>query len=149
MAIQKNWFRCTKCQGLFFAADVNNIEGVCPAGQEHEHTGSWNYGLMDDLVFGPAPSQKDWRWCRKCEGLYYPGALNLGVCPAGQTHDHTGSGNYWLSIGNVAPKGSEGNWRWCHKCTGLYFAGGPTQGVCPAKGPHDSTNSEHYLLSHL
>ena len=148
MTIQKKWRRCIDCQGLFYAADASHPGGVCPAGSEHDWTGSWEYALTLDVQFGPVGTQKGWRWCHKCDGLYYPEPLKLGVCPAGGIHDHTGSGDYWLTLGSVVPKNSEGHWRWCNKCMGLYFAGGQTQGVCPAKGPHDSKGSKEYILAH-
>jgi extracellular elastinolytic metalloproteinase len=45
----------------------------------------------------PATGQENWRWCHKCQGLYFSGGKSQGVCPAGTTHDHTGSGNYLLA----------------------------------------------------
>src|SRR6266550_732632 len=117
MATQKAWFRCGKCQGLYFALDQSHLGGVCavclPNDCLHEHTGSWEYTLTADVKLGPVGTQKGWRWCNKCDGLYYPELLNQGVCPAGQTHNHTGSGDYWLTLGSVVPNGSEGHWRWC------------------------------------
>jgi hypothetical protein len=39
--------------------------------------------------------QDGWAYCTKCKGLFFPG--NPGNhCPAGGTHDGTGSGNYSL-----------------------------------------------------
>lgn len=43
--------------------------------------------------------QDNWRWCTKCQGLAFAGNSSLGPCPAGGTHDHTGSGNYSLIFG--------------------------------------------------
>jgi hypothetical protein len=40
--------------------------------------------------------QENWRWCKKCEGLFYAGHATKGVCPAGGTHMPEGSGNYRL-----------------------------------------------------
>ena len=43
----------------------------------------------------PAIGQQNWRWCNKCQGLFFGG--NPGPkCPAGGKHDKTGSGNYRL-----------------------------------------------------
>jgi hypothetical protein len=45
------------------------------------------------------PIQYQWRWCRNCYSLFYYGDDNSnGVCPAGDEHDPTGSGNYYLVI---------------------------------------------------
>jgi hypothetical protein len=75
--------------------------------------------------------QSNWRWCHKCQGLYFAGN-NAGVCPAGGTHDHTGSGNYRISQNMVVPYGQT-KWHWCHKCQGMYFAG-ITLLVAPSEG---------------
>ncbi len=41
------------------------------------------------------PSQSNWRWCNKCQGLFFGGNPNP-VCPAGGPHNNAGSGNYSL-----------------------------------------------------
>lgn len=41
--------------------------------------------------------QDNWRWCQKCEGLFFGGHATHGKCPAdGQPHSLQGSGNYKL-----------------------------------------------------
>lgn len=79
--------------------------------------------------------QTDWRWCKKCQGLFFSG-VSLGVCPAGGSHDPSGSINYKLTIvdGN---EGDQRGWRWCKKCQGLFFSLNPTSGYCPTGGGHD------------
>jgi hypothetical protein len=86
------------------------------------------------------PSQSDWRWCNKCQGLFFAGA-NLGVCPAGGTHNASGSGDYALNTGGSG----QSNWRWCSQCQGLFFAGN-NLGVCPLHS-HDDVGSGNYVLS--
>ena len=40
-------------------------------------------------------TQRGWRWCSKCQGLWFGG--NPGSkCPGGGVHSKTGSGNYSL-----------------------------------------------------
>ena len=97
-------------------------------------------GLTTD---NPYPlAQGDWRWCHKCQGLFFGG--NPGsVCPAGGAHDATGSGNYALATQGGAS--GQNDWRWCHKCQGLFFGGNPGP-VCPAGGAHDATGSGNYVL---
>src|SRR5258707_25922 len=92
-------------------------------------------------------TQNDWRWCHKCQGLYFAGNPSQGVCPAdGQAHENQGSGNYKLTQDNAVPDWQE-NWRWCHKCQGLHFAGNPSQGICPADGQaHEMQGSGNYSL---
>jgi hypothetical protein len=42
-------------------------------------------------------TQPDWRWCHKCQGLFFSGGKSsAGTCPSGGQHDKTVSGNYTL-----------------------------------------------------
>jgi hypothetical protein len=85
--------------------------------------------------------QEDWRWCKKCRGLFFGG--NPGsVCPAGGAHDKTGGGNYSL-VRNSPNFPGQQDWRWCKKCQGLFFGGNPGS-VCPAGGAH--TGGGNYNL---
>jgi hypothetical protein len=88
-------------------------------------------------------TQDNWRWCSKCQGLFFAGA-NLGSCPAGSSHANSGSGNYALMHNSKLAYG-QANWRWCNKCQGLFF-GGAQQGKCPAGGSHDKSASGNYSL---
>jgi len=138
---QTNWRWCHKCQGLYFAG--NATQGVCPAGGQHDHTGSGDYQLVQNT--SAYRGQKNWRWCSKCQGMHFAGNATEGTCPAGGQHIHTGSGNYNVRQ-NITAGAGQSNWRWCHKCQGMYFAGNATQGVCPAGGHHDHTGSGDYHL---
>ena len=90
-------------------------------------------------------TQDSWRWCKKCQGLFYSATPNtMGFCPAGGSHDGSVSFNY--VIPHDTNQG-QSNWRWCKKCQGLFFAGNPTYGQCPAGGPHDGTDSFDYDLT--
>jgi hypothetical protein len=89
--------------------------------------------------------QQNWRWCHKCQGLYFAGNATQGICPTGGAHDHAGSGDYILANNTPGALGQQ-NWRWCHKCQGLYFAGNATQGICPTGGAHDHAGSGNYTL---
>ncbi len=42
-------------------------------------------------------AQSSWRWCHKCQGLFFAGNPTSGACPAGGGHDYAGSGDYSLS----------------------------------------------------
>lgn len=92
--------------------------------------------------------QLDWKWCRKCQGMFYGPAAASSRCPAGNTHDATGSYPYYHFYANDAPLiGMQPNWRWCRKCQGLAYAGnGP--GWCPGSGRHDHTGSFNYHIWH-
>ena len=81
-------------------------------------------------------TEKNWRWCGNCEGLFFAGsATDLGKCPAGGAHLLPIGTNYILSH-SVNTDGFQTNWRKCRKCLGLYFAGFPTSGHCPSGGGH-------------
>jgi hypothetical protein len=90
-----------------------------------------------------AASQANWRWCSKCEGLWFNGRPGYGRCPAGGGHTSRGSSNYVLAS---APAPGQANWRWCSKCEGLWFNGRPGYGRCPAGGGHTSRGSSNYAL---
>ena len=90
-----------------------------------------------------ANQQSNWRWCRKCQGMFFGG--NPGsVCPAGGAHDQTASGNYSL-VQNTSAAHGQANWRWCNKCQGLFFGGNPGS-RCPAGGAHVQVGSGIYRL---
>ncbi len=93
----------------------------------------------------PKQIQYEWRWCRKCQGLFF-NKYSRGVCKAGGTHDLRGSANYGLTITHMAAH-TQNDWRWCKKCQGLFF-GRSELGVCPAKGSHDMSDSGDYCLTH-
>lgn len=43
-------------------------------------------------------TQNRWRWCNKCQGLWYGPNVTTSNCPQGGTHSAVGSGNYRLPI---------------------------------------------------
>ena len=89
--------------------------------------------------------QANWRWCNKCQGLFFAGNPTSGACPAEGGHNFGGSGNYTLQFAGEGA-GGQINWRWCNKCQGLFFAGNPTSGACPAEGGHNFGGSGNYGL---
>jgi C1A family cysteine protease len=108
------------------------------AGIDTEFPFWWARGIILPNV------QRNWRWCHKCQGLYFAGNPTQGICPASGQHDHTGSGNYAL-VQNQPLAAVQQDWRWCHKCQGLFF-GGNSNPICPAGGNHDHTGSGDYSL---
>jgi hypothetical protein len=125
---------------MFFggAMETTQPSGVCAGGGGHDPRASDSYVLVLD-----APStegQKDWRWCSKCQALFFGG--NAGSrCPAGGAHDGSQSGNY-NATSESAPYVQKG-WRWCRKCQGMFFQ--PNAGsLCPARGGHDAVGSGAY-----
>jgi hypothetical protein len=145
---QKGWRWCKKCEGMWFADGGEKRPGRCPAGQAHDTDGSGSYilTLNDDNAAG----QQGWRWCKKCEGLWFAdgGEKRPGQCPAGGGHDTDGSGSYVLVLDDDNAAGQQG-WRWCKKCEGLWFADGGEKrpGKCPAGETHTADGSGRYTLA--
>lgn len=85
-----------KCEGLWFAGGGKDRQGKCPDGKSHDSTGSGKYTLAHDD--DTAAGQQGWRWCKKCEGLFFAdgGEDRKGKCPAGDGHDDSDSGKYTL-----------------------------------------------------
>jgi hypothetical protein len=88
-------------------------------------------------------TQRNWRWCSKCQGMWF-GGNPAGPCPGGGNHTKTGSGNYSL-VHNATSAPGQANWRWCSKCQGLWFGGNPP-GPCPGGGNHIKTGSGNYTI---
>jgi hypothetical protein len=107
----------------------------------------WDAFFVDDGYRKNTPAvfagQPDWRWCRKCQGLFFAGHSKFGVCPAKGPHHALGSGNYMLAL--EAGIGQT-NWRWCFKCESLFFAGNASR--CSGGGAHDASQSGNYTLAY-
>lgn len=106
--------------------------------------------VTDSGTTVPSPSREgrdEWRWCGKCEGLFFGANVASSHCPAGGGHILKGSGNYVLTQNDDSAPGQD-NWRWCNKCQGLWFAGhGPARPApCPAGGGHVKIGSGNYKL---
>ncbi len=108
-------------------------------GPQAASNGAQLSGIVGDKTVG----QDNWRWCHKCQGMFFGG--NPGShCPAGGAHSKTGSGNYDI-VKNWTAAAGQDNWRWCNKCQGMFFAGNPGS-HCPAGGAHSKTGSGNYKL---
>src|SRR5215831_13627375 len=94
--------------------------------------------------------QSEWRWCNKCQGLFYGPLVGDSRCPAGGAHAalaQSGSANYSLHMAEDPSRQSE--WRWCHKCQGLFYGPLVDGSWCPAGGAHATpaqTGSPTYSL---
>jgi hypothetical protein len=101
--------------------------------------------LVDGVNF--SGGQPNWRFCHRCQGLWFSGAGGSGSCPAGGGHSREGSGNYVLT-GNGGIGGQYG-WRWCQYCSGLWFSeDGFVYGRCSKHGnAHSIVGSGSYVLT--
>lgn len=107
-----------------------------------------NYDTKAQAINSP---QNGWRWCSKCQGMWYSLNDTNGTCPAGGGHTHNGSGHYYHYYDSI-PFGYQNewqhNWSWCSKCQGLFYSGNSSQGVCPAGGSHvKTTGAADYYVS--
>src|ERR1035437_8534389 len=85
---------CSKCEGMFYAAASAGM-GHCPAGGAHIQSGSSHYAVLVPAETAAPLQQGGWRWCSKCEGMFYAAAsAGMGVCPAGGAHIQSGSSHY-------------------------------------------------------
>jgi len=93
-----------------------------------------------------ALAQEGWRWCSKCQGMFYglQSAGNLGVCPAGGQHNPSTSGHYYERVEGNIPNVQQGGWSWCRKCQGFFYSGSGNMGSCPAGGTHSNLGSGAY-----
>ncbi|MFD4635095.1 hypothetical protein ACFVYR_36610 [Streptomyces sp. NPDC058284] len=81
---QRDWRFCNKCFGLFYYGNSSN--GRCPTGGSHtKANGDYDFVLPHDIP-PTANSQRNWRYCNKCFGLFFYGYPTNGVCPAGAAH---------------------------------------------------------------
>lgn len=85
-------------------------------------------------------AQEGWRWCRKCQIMFFAQdrAGGFGVCPAGGRHDPSASDYYYLRMEPEIAGVQQGGWSWCMKCMGLYGSVGANMGACPAGGSHNN-----------
>jgi hypothetical protein len=81
--------------------------------------------------------QRDWRFCGKCEELFFDGFPDKGKCPAGGGHEAHGF-NFVLPHDQPESPDRQGAWRFCGKCHAMFFDGFPDKGTCPAGGGHDA-----------
>jgi hypothetical protein len=138
--LQSEWRWCSKCQGLFFGPSV--AISICPAGGAHAtpaESGSSNYSLPHSVAVSGA-MQSDWRWCNKCQGLFFGSSVANSRCPAGGTHApaaQSGSADYNLPH-NAPAAGRQSEWRWCNRCQGLFYGPSFAASRCPAGGTHAS-----------
>jgi hypothetical protein len=83
------------------------------------------------------PDQIDWRFCHKCEAMFFDGFPTKGSCAAGGGHEAAGF-NFIMPHDNPETPTAQSQWRFCHKCECMFFSGFPTKGVCAAGGVHDA-----------
>ncbi len=132
--------------GLEHSADANALMYAYYGG-EHRRLGADDVTRIQSL-YGPPSHQFGWRWCAKCQGLWYGGHAS-SLCAAGGGHTKANSGLYSLAH-NAGDAPGQSNWRWCSRCQGLWWAGNPgNPGRCVGTGSgHSKAGSGNYTLPH-
>jgi hypothetical protein len=101
--------------------------------------------------------QAGWRWCSKCQGIFYFGGGQTGRCPTGGDHTSVGSSQYVVQGRSEAQSPGQDDWIWCRLCQGLWFGGALDNNWCPywagtdsegkyAVGGHSFDGSGNYVL---
>ncbi|HLZ64087.1 MAG TPA: hypothetical protein VKR06_44730 [Ktedonosporobacter sp.] len=93
-----------------------------------------------------ALQQFDWRFCVKCEGLFFNGYPGKGTCAAGGGHAPAGY-NFYLPHDIPGTPTAQADWRFCVKCEGLFFNGYPGKGTCAAGGAHQAAGY-NFIIPH-
>lgn len=91
----------------------------------------------------PVP-QSAWRFCDKCNSMFYDGYADKGRCSAGGGH-HAQGLDFVLS--HDAPLPGQNSWRYCGKCHILFYDGFPNKGRCAAGGGH-AASGYNFVLRH-
>lgn len=146
---QTGWGICTKCAGVY-CRDGGGIN-KCPAGGIHSTPLTYLCLLTSAQVDKGLPLQSGWRWCRKCQCLFFGLNATKGVCASGGAHDPTGSGNYLLAhqvafLTNAVIAGFNiDGFRWCKKCEQMGYK--QVTGKCAKGGLHDYSGSGAYSIT--
>jgi hypothetical protein len=104
--------------------------------------------LADPIPRNGDVGQQDWRFCNKCDGLFYDGYPEKGSCSAGGGHVAQGF-NFELPFNTQPKSDTQDNWRYCGKCHGMFYAGFPNNsGKCPAGGGHSAPDKSYNFVLH-
>ena len=138
---QPGWRYCHKCAGMFFSLHPGSKCPITNPSNSHDATGSGDYSLLNNAA--NAPGQHHWRWCHKCQGLWFEDG-QISVCPSDKgAHSLAESGDYAVEVN---PQDIQKNWQKCARCQTLYLASNGI-GVCKAgPGGHNAGGTSSYLL---
>ncbi|MET9913485.1 hypothetical protein ABZZ74_43165 [Streptomyces sp. NPDC006476] len=91
--------------------------------------------------------QLDWRFCQKCNVMFFDGFPDKGSCAA--EGPHVASGFVFALPHDIppAPK-SQAAWRYCAKCHAMFYDGFPQKGACPTDGGGHAAAGYGFVLPH-
>jgi len=148
---QTGWTFCKKCNGNFYREGQGLSH--CPSNGTHQPYDSHDFSMVWMDPNQPVdPGEQNWRWCRKCQGMFFGNALP-NRCPADSgSHDGSQSANYILRLQSQMMNRGQRGWRKCRNCQALFYAldlnGNliTAAGVCPVSGQHDGQSSSEYTM---
>lgn len=88
---QSHWRWCDKCHVLWMGLNSGSRCAGTISGP-HFSASSGDYTVIHQAETN-GPGEKNWRWCHKCQALWFAGVTGA-KCPAGGSHSQTGSGKY-------------------------------------------------------
>jgi uncharacterized paraquat-inducible protein A len=125
---QANWRQCKACLTMFYNGFRN--KGRCPKGGTHfKNADDLDFKLIYNSPESPH-RQTNWRYCSKCQALFFDGLKKKGVCAAGGVHSAQG---FIFTLPHDANVPGRRGWRFCQKCNG-----GDDKGVCASGGAHSA-----------
>jgi hypothetical protein len=140
---QNKWRLCVNCYSLFY--DGYRNKGRCPIKSAHS-AGDVDMSNSYVLTYDSrGPGQPDWRFCNKCEALFFDGYPQKGVCAAGGGHVAAG---YNFTLRYDARAEGTGDWHFCKKCQVLYRSDS-NKGLCAAGGHHVAAGYNFVLDSEV
>lgn len=96
--------------------------------------------------------QSEWRYCTKCQSLFYNGYAQKGLCSAGGNHTAQGY-NFTLLYNTAVNSFAQKDWRFCDRCYNMFYDGYPDKGTCMGT-PKEEIPGEHeadgfnFILTH-
>ena len=98
------------------------------------------------LATAGSNDQPDWRFCNKCEAMFFNGYPSKGSCPAGGAHVAQGY-NFVLPHDLEETPTAQRHWRFCNKCEAMFLNGYGNKGRCAAGGIHVA-QGYNFVLPH-
>ncbi|MBL7814155.1 MAG: hypothetical protein JNL70_04040 [Saprospiraceae bacterium] len=80
--------------------------------------------------------QTAWRYCNKCQSMFYDGYNSKGTCSVGGGHSAS-SYNFILPYNVKESNTIQAQWRFCDQCYNMFFDGYPDKGACAATYRHE------------
>ena len=145
---QEQWRRCRKCLALFWNGSSPDT-GLCPTSGVHEpEMNGANLRVPHISIEEDANNQRDWRFCRKCSGLFFDGSPDKGICPLDHL-PHVAQGfNFVVPHDLPEDATHQSFWRFCLKCTSMFFDGFDDKGCCPRDGGAHQPAGHVFRLPH-